>query len=114
MQGSISLLVLNVVAAGALAVARFVTQGGAYPAAGGAALGVTRTSADASGDLVPVDAIGTAIVEAGGTVTAGAAVKVDNTGRVLDHDSTNVKVGRAISGTTTVGAMVEILLIPNA
>lgn len=114
MQGSISLLVLNVIAGGALAVARFVTPAGAYPAAGGAAHGVTRTSADAAGDLVPVDVLGTAIVESGGVVTNGGPVKVDNTGRVVDHDSTNVKVARALNGATGAGQMVEVLLIPNA
>lgn len=114
MQGSISLLVLNVVAGGALATARGVTFAGAYPSAGAAIYGVTRTLAAASGDLVPVDAIGTALVESGGTVTAGAAVKVDATGRVVDHDSTNVKVGRALTGAGAAGTLCEVLLFPSA
>lgn len=113
MRGNIALLTLNVVAGGALAQYRGVTYAGAYPSAGGAVFGFTRTSAAASGDLVPADVVGTAIVEAGGTVTEGAAVKVDNTGKVVDHDSTNVKVGRALSGGAS-GDLVEILIFPSA
>jgi hypothetical protein len=110
MQGSISLLVLNVTAGGALAIARGVTAAGAYPAAGAGIRGVTRTSAGASGDLVPIDVIGTALMEAGGAVTANAAVKVDNTGRVLDKDSTNIVVGYALNAGSS-GDMIEVLLV---
>ena len=49
MSGNISTLTLTVAAAGALAANRFVTQAGAYPSAGAAAFGVTRTSAAAAG-----------------------------------------------------------------
>lgn len=111
MQGSISLLVLNVVAGGALAVARGVTAAGAYPAAGAGIRGVTRTLANASGDLVPMDVIGTSIIEAGGVVTKDAAQMVDNTGRVLDKTSTNVVVGYALNGATAAGQLVEVLLV---
>ena len=45
MTGNISTLTLTVAAASALAACRFVTQDGAYPAAGAAAFGVTRSSA---------------------------------------------------------------------
>ncbi len=109
MQGSISLLVLSVVAGGALATARGVTAAGSYPAAGAGIRGVTRTAAGVSGDLVPIDVIGTAVMEAGGTVTADAAVMVDDTGRVLDKTSTNIVVGYALSGGAS-GALVEVLL----
>ena len=111
MQGSYSLLVLNVVAGGALAIARFVTAAGAYPAAGAGARGVTRTSAGASGDLVPLDIVGTAIVEAGAACTKDAAVMVDSTGRVLDKTSTFVVVGYALNAATAAGQTVEVLLV---
>lgn len=110
---SISVLALSVTAAATLAANRFVEADGTYPTAGGPALGVTRTEA-ASGDLVPVDVLGTVAVEAGGTVTVNSPVKVDATGRVVTHDSTNTKVGIALSGATTAGTLVEVFLIPNA
>lgn len=113
MTPSISVLNLTVLAAATLAASRFVTALGAYPSAGGSAHGVTRSSG-VSGDLLPVDVMGTAEVEAGGTVTAGSAVMVDNTGRVVDQTSTNVKVGRALTGATAAGQFVEVFLIPNA
>lgn len=108
-----SVLCLTRTAAATLAANRFVEADGTYPTAGGPALGVTRTSA-VSGDLIPVDVLGTVAVEAGGTVTANSPVKVDASGRVVTHDSTNTKVGMALTGTTTVGALVEVFLIPNA
>ncbi|MFZ5520458.1 MAG: capsid cement protein [Pseudomonadota bacterium] len=113
-QPSIPLLTLTVAAAGALAANRFITAAGAYPAAGGAALGVTRTPAGAAGDLLPTDALGTTIVEAGAAFTAGAALMVDATGRAVAHTGTNIKVGQALQAAGAAGAMVEVLLIPNA
>lgn len=111
MQGSISVLVLSVVAGGALATARGLTAAGAYPAAGAGIRGVSRTSAAASGDLVPIDVVGTALMEAGGACTKDAAVMVDATGRVLDKTSTNVVVGYALNAATAAGQMVEVLLV---
>lgn len=113
MQASISILVLNVVAAGALATARGVTFAGAYPAANAAIHGVTRTSAAAVGDLVPIDVIGTALIESGAAVTAGLALACDATGRVVDF-AAGVKVGRALTAATAAGQMVEVLLFPSA
>lgn len=111
MQGSISLLVLNVIAASALAVARGVTGAGAYPSAGAGIRGVTRTSAGASGDLVPIDTMGTALMEAGGTVTLNGPVQCDSTGRAVDKTSTNVIVGYALSAASAAGQMVEVHLV---
>ena len=110
MQGSIPLLVLNVVAGGALATARGVTAAGAYPTAGAGIRGVTRTSAGASGDLVPLTVIGTEIMEAGGTVTKDAAQMIDATGKVLNWTATNVVVGYALNAAAS-GGMVEVLLV---
>ncbi len=114
MQGSVSIWVGSVVAAAALAIARCVTFAGAYPAAGGAVYGVTRFAAGAAGELVSVDVIGSALIESGGVVTAGVPVKVDATGRVVDHDGANVKVGRALTAAAAAGTMVEVLLFPSA
>ena len=110
MQGSVSLLVMNVLAAGALATARGVTAAGAYPAANAGIRGVTRTPAAASGDLVPIDVIGTTLIESGGVVTAGAAQMVDATGRILDRTSTNVIVGYANTGAAAAGTLVEMII----
>ena len=113
-KASISLLTLTVAAAGALASCRFINQAGAYPAAGAKAFGVTRSSAAAAGDLVPVDVLGTAIVEAGGTFAQDDALMLDATGRVvLLAGAGKSPVGRAMEAGTT-GMLVEILLIPSA
>ena len=115
MSGNISTLTLTVAAAVALAANRFVTQAGAYPAAGAAAFGVTRTSAAAAGDLVPVDVQGTAIVEVGtGGVTKDAALMVDATGCVVALSGLSKSpVGRTM-GAASAGGLVEVLLVPSA
>lgn len=115
MSANIAILTLTVAAAGALAANRFVTQDGAYPAAGAAAFGVTRTSAAAAGDLVPVDVQGTAMVEVGtGGVTKDAALMVDATGCVVALAGAGKSpVGRAL-GAASAGGFVEILLVPSA
>lgn len=110
-QSSISLLTLSVIAAGALATARGVTAAGAYPALGAGIRGATRTSAAQAGDVVPIDVIGTALMESGGACTKDAAVMVDATGRVLDKTSTNVVVGYALNAATAAGQIVEVLLV---
>ena len=109
---TISILTLTVLASATVAANRFVTALGAYPAAGGSAHGVTRSSG-VSGDLLPVDVMGTTEVESGGVVTAGSVVMVDATGRVVDQTSTNVKVGRALTGAAAAGTPVEVFLFPN-
>ena len=115
MSGNISTLTLTVVAAAALASSRFVTQAGAYPAAGAVAFGVTRTSAAQAGDLVPVDVQGTAIVEAGAAITADAALMVDAEGRVVPLTSgSKSPVGRAMGAAAAAGAFIEVLLVPSA
>lgn len=114
-SGNISLLALTVAAAGALEASRFVTQAGAYPSAGAAAFGVTRTSAAAAGDLVPVDVYGTAIVEAGALITKDAALMVDATGRVVPLTSGGKSpVARAMDAAAAAGDFIEVLLVPSA
>lgn len=115
MNGNISLLTLTVAAAGALAANRFVTQAGAYPSAGAAAFGVTRTSAAAAGDLVPVDVQGTAIVEVGtGGVTKDTALMAAADGTVVPLAGLSKSpVARAME-TAAAGALIEVLLVPSA
>lgn len=115
MTGNYSVMTLTVAAAGALLASRFVTQAGAYPAAGARAYGVTRTSADVAGDLVPVDIMGTAIVEAGAAVTFDAPLMLDATGRVVPlAGSGKTPVGVAMEAAGAAGAFIEVLLIPAA
>lgn len=117
MQTNISTLTLSIAAAGALAANRFVTQVGAYPAAaGGACFGVTRTSAAASGDLVPVDVQGTAIVEAGDAISAvDTALMVGTDGRVVPLAGlSKTPVGRAMGTAAAAGDFIEVLLVPSA
>ena len=115
MSGNKSTLTLTVTAAVALAACRFVTQAGAYPAAGAAAFGVTSSSAEAAGDLVPVDVQGTAIAEAGAAITLDAPLMVDATGRVVPLTvGSKSPVGRAMQAATAAGQQIEILLVPSA
>ena len=115
MTGNVSTLTLTVTAAVALAACRFVTQAGAYPAAGAAAFGVTRSSAEAAGDLVPVDVQGTAIAEAGAAITLDAPLMVDATGRVVPLTvGSKSPVGRAMQAATAAGQQIEILWVPSA
>lgn len=106
-----SLLTLSLVAAAALTANRFVTAAGAVPSANGNAVGVTRAGA-ASGELVPVDAIGTTMVEASAAISAGAAVATTNDGRAVTF-ATGVVVGRALTPATAAGQLIEVLLINN-
>ena len=115
MNSNISTLALTVVAAGALAAARFVTQAGAYPAAGGAGFGVTRTSAASAGDLVPVDVQGTTIAETGAAVAFDAPLMVDAQGRVVPLTvGGKSPVARSMGVATGAGEQIEILLVPSA
>lgn len=114
MSGNLALLTLTVVAAGPLAANRFVTQAGAYPAAGANAFGVTRSSAAAAGDLVPVDVLGTGIVECAAPITKDAAVMSDADGRAVPIAvGAKAPLGRAMEVGAS-GGVIEFLLIPNA
>lgn len=114
-SGNYSVFTQTVVAAGALVASRFITQAGAYPAAGAAAFGVTRTSAAAAGDLVPVDVLGTAIVETGAAVTKDVALMVDATGRVVPLTvGSKSPVAKSMEAAGAAGAFIEVLLVPSA
>lgn len=106
-----SLLTLSVLAAAVLSANRFVTAVGAVPAANANVLGATRSSAG-TGDLVPVDVLGTTMVEASAAISAGAAVATTNDGRAVTY-STGAIVARALTAATAPGQLIEVLLIPN-
>lgn len=109
----IPVLTLSLPLTGTVVAERFVTGAGAQTGAAGNALGVTRT-AGVSGDIVPVDVIGTTIVEAGAAIAANALVEADASGRAVTK-SAGVTLGRLTPGqsATAAGQFVEVLLIQN-
>lgn len=113
MKPTISLLCCSVTSAAALVAARFVTRAGALSSAGGYAFGVTRSSAAAAGELVPVDVLGTAEVEAGAAFSEGDPLMSDASGRAVLWTTGNKQLGRAMGAASGAGATVEALLIPN-
>ena len=110
---NIAILTLTIAAAAALTARRFVSPTGAVATAAGNALGVARSDA-AIGQDAPVDVMGTAVVEAGGAIAAGALVEVGATGKAVTK-SAGVTVGRLAPGSvsTANGQFVEVILIPN-
>lgn len=107
------LLSLTILATNVLASERFVTLNGTKPDAGGYALGVVRQNA-VSGDMVTVDVIGTAIVEAGAAIVSGSTLKVDASGRVIPWETSGARVGIALQAASASGQFIEILLTPVA
>ena len=117
---------LSALAATALLAERFVSQSGAGTTNGALTtinvaqttlaatntLGVVRQAA-ASGDKVTVDVLGSAIIEAGAAITAGATVSSDTVGRAIAWATGAAKVGMALQSATAAGQFIEILLIPN-
>jgi len=109
---AISLLTLSLTLTGAATANRFVTAAGAQAGADANTLGVTRTTG-AIAEKVPVDILGTAVVEAGAAVAAGATVKSDSTGRAITWVTSGAKVGLALEAASAAGQFIEVLLIPN-
>lgn len=112
-QQSIPLLTLTWTLTGTVAAARFVTPAGAQAGADANTLGVART-AGVSGEKVPVDVLGTAVVEAGAAISAGAALESDASGRAVTWVTAGGKVGIALEAATAAGQFIEVLLLPNA
>lgn len=111
-QQAIPVLVLTTVLTGTVVANRFVTQAGAQAGADANALGVARTGG-ASGERVAVDVLGTAVVEAGAAIAAGATLKIDSSGRGITWATSGAKVGLALQAAAGAGSLIEVLLIPN-
>jgi len=109
---AIPVLTLTAALTGTVAANRFVTPAGAQAGADAYTLGVCRT-AGVSGDKAPVDVLGTAVVEAGAAISAGASLKSDSSGRAITWASSGAKVGIALQAATAAGQFIEVLLIPN-
>ncbi|MCL2790115.1 MAG: DUF2190 family protein [Desulfobulbus sp.] len=110
---SLPLLALTIIATGFISEYRFVSPAAAQAGAEANTLGVARMAA-AIGDAIPVDAIGTAVVETGGAIAEGALVETDANGRAVTNDS-GPAVARVLPGqaATAAGQFIEVLLIPN-
>jgi hypothetical protein len=108
-----SIGLLPIAATATLVAERFVTFAGAVPAADAFVLGVVRQAA-VSGDKVTVDVVGTAIVEAGAAIAAGATLKVDATGKVITWVTAGARVGIALQAASGAGQLIEVLLTPIA
>ncbi len=85
-----SLLTLSILAAATITANRFATLGGTPAAAAGDAFGVALSGA-ASGELFPLECVGTAVVETGGVFAAGALIQSDASGRAVAATATGVK-----------------------
>lgn len=110
---SIAVLTLSIQASGAIVANRFVTPAGDQAEADENTLGVARSNA-ADGEQVAVDVLGTAVVEAGAAIAAGATVKSNAAGKAITWASSGAKVGIALEAATGDGSFIEVLLIQNA
>ncbi len=76
---------------------------------------MTRSKADAAGDLMPVDVAGTTIVETGAAITKDADLMVDATGRVVPLTvGSKYGVARSMDAAAGAGEFIEVLLMPGA
>lgn len=107
------LLTLTFVLTSDVVACRFVTPGAAQAGADAVCVGVAR-SAGLSGERIPVDVKGTAIVEAGAAVAQGATVKSDASGQAITWATAGAKSGIALQAATAAGQMIEVLLLDNA
>lgn len=110
-QQSIAILSLPVPATGTIVANRFITHAGAQTGAAARALGVARY-AGVSGDMILSDVLGTAVVEAGAAIAAGAQVESDSSGRAVTK-SAGATLGAALQAASAAGDLIEVLLIPN-
>lgn len=113
MKQSKSNFTLSVVAAGVIVANRFVTPAAIQAVAGDNAYGVADSQA-AVGERFPVVNQGSAIVETGAAIAAGALVQSDATGRAITK-AAGTTLGRLAPGevATAAGQFVEVILIVN-
>lgn len=108
---STNTLVLSIVASAAITQFRAVNAAGAVPAAAANSIGPAMNGA-ASGEAVPVVALGTAIGEAGAAITAGSLLETNASGQYITRTSGAI-VGRALTAAGAAGDQIEFLIIPN-
>lgn len=113
MKQSIPLLTLTLLASGAIISDRFVTPAGAVAGAGVNTQGVANSAAVIGANFTAT-VMGTAIVEAGAAIAAGALIETDAAGRAITK-AAGVTVARLAPGeiATAAGQFVEVILLPN-
>jgi hypothetical protein len=107
-------LTLTIKSSGAITANRFVTAAGAQAGADANAIGVALAAASGANEYVPVVSLGTASVEAGGVISAGATVKSDSQGRAVTWATSGAKIGVALEASGGAGEVIEVFLVPNA
>lgn len=107
-----SLLALTVLSTGAIGAERFVTHAGGQAGAAVRTLGIARSKADEAGEIVPVDVIGTAVIETGGAIALGAKLETDAQGRAVTF-AAGTHVATALQAAAGAGEFIEVLLVPN-
>lgn len=113
-QNHLPILELSYVAAGTIAAKRVVNVSRTAAGAADISYGV-NDFAVTSGQTGKVSVYGTAIVEAGAAISAGARVQATTGGKVITQTSTNPVVGILAPGESAAadGDFVEIILTPN-
>ncbi|MGE4406049.1 hypothetical protein [Pseudomonas sp.] len=106
------ILLLTLIAAGVIAEHRFVGVDSAQAGAAANTLGVAGFAADAIGDAIPVTALGTAVVETGGIINAGALIETDADGKAVAK-AAGPSVARALDASGGAGEFIEVILLPN-
>lgn len=110
-NGFVALLTSSFAATAAVLPARFIGVDGQHADAGTNAIGVARSEGDV-GDQVPLDVLGTTLVEAGAVIGDWDLVEVGADGKAVPHDAGKA-VGRVQGDGGIAGALLEVLLIPN-
>jgi hypothetical protein len=104
---------LTVILAGAAAGNRFINTALSQAGAGDNTYGVSRTAGE-TGEAIAVDVLGTAIVETGGPILAGAKVQADADGRAITIGAGAVAARLAPGeSSSAAGQFVEVILITN-
>lgn len=92
---------------------RFIGTDGDYAAEDGAAIGVSYDDAD-EGETLSVIAMGIAIVEAGGSITAGNLVAVKTDGKAKAATAVSVAVPSGATPVTSTGAQPTLTVAGGA
>lgn len=112
-RNSTPLLTLTLTLSGTVAQSRFVTPAGAQTVADGNAIGVSRV-AGVTGEKIPVDTIGTSVVETGGAFAAGVTLKSDASGRAIQWATSGARTAISLEASGAAGQFVEVRLLSNA
>ena len=106
-----AIFVLTAIASGVIVGERFIKADGSQAGVGERTLGVAHYNA-AAAEAVPVDVLGTTIVEAGAAVALDAQIESDASGRAITRVAGAI-VGKALEAAGAAGEKIEVLLIAN-